>query len=370
MNETKPHICMIVPDPRVHGGIASVTKGYYGSALERDFRITYVESYCDGSKGKKLKKALKAYRRFYQILKEDPPLLVHIHSSFGPSFYRKIPFILMSNRRSIPVINHIHGSDLEELYYNASSYKKKLVRAIYGRCDLLIVLAEIWKKEFSRIVPHQKIEVLPNYAKAHEEVLASSFLHERYTRHGLLFLGVITMGKGVDILPKIMKKVLERVPDAVLTMAGSGDTSIVYEGADPKVMDHIHFTGWVSGEEKKQLFRENAVFLFPSHMECFSMSILEAQGYGLPVISCRVGSIPEAVEEGKTGYLFSVDDVDSMADAIIRLFEDEELYDRMAENGIANVQSKYTLEQHLSHLEDIYHMVLQEKKEQRPLNHE
>ena len=74
------HICMIVPDPMVHGGIAAVTSGYYGSRLERDCRITYVQSYCDGSKTDKLKKALKAYGQFREILRKDPPELVHIHS--------------------------------------------------------------------------------------------------------------------------------------------------------------------------------------------------------------------------------------------------------------------------------------------------
>ena len=49
---------MVVPDPLVKGGIAAVTQGYYGSALERDFDITYVQSYRDGSKWDKLFKAL------------------------------------------------------------------------------------------------------------------------------------------------------------------------------------------------------------------------------------------------------------------------------------------------------------------------
>ena len=46
---------MIVQDPEVKGGIAAVTGGYYGSRLEKDFDITYVQSYCDGGKLKKLK---------------------------------------------------------------------------------------------------------------------------------------------------------------------------------------------------------------------------------------------------------------------------------------------------------------------------
>ena len=55
---------MIVPQRDVQGGIASVTSGYYGSRLETDFDVIYVESYRDGSKWQKLLKALAAYRQF------------------------------------------------------------------------------------------------------------------------------------------------------------------------------------------------------------------------------------------------------------------------------------------------------------------
>ncbi len=44
----KTKICMVVPNAAVKGGIASVVNGYRGSALEKRFKICYVESYCDG----------------------------------------------------------------------------------------------------------------------------------------------------------------------------------------------------------------------------------------------------------------------------------------------------------------------------------
>ena len=49
---------MIVPNPMVKGGIAAVVNGYRGSKLEEDYEITYVESYRDGSKLKKLLKGI------------------------------------------------------------------------------------------------------------------------------------------------------------------------------------------------------------------------------------------------------------------------------------------------------------------------
>ena len=50
------HVCMIVPNEAVKGGIASVVNGYRGSVLEEHYRITYIESYQNGSKWSKLAK--------------------------------------------------------------------------------------------------------------------------------------------------------------------------------------------------------------------------------------------------------------------------------------------------------------------------
>ena len=51
-------VCMIVPNRMVKGGIAAVVNGYRGSQLEKDYEITYVESYKDGSKFDKLLKGI------------------------------------------------------------------------------------------------------------------------------------------------------------------------------------------------------------------------------------------------------------------------------------------------------------------------
>lgn len=115
------HVCMIVPNEAVKGGIASVVNGYRGSALEKRYRITYIESYQNGSKWAKLKKALEGYLAFRRLLRRDRPDLVHVHSSFGPSFYRKMPFIYLSRLAAIPVVNHIHGAEFDRFYERASA---------------------------------------------------------------------------------------------------------------------------------------------------------------------------------------------------------------------------------------------------------
>ena len=88
-------VCMIVQDKMVKGGIAAVISGYYGSVLEKDYNIIYVESYKDGGKLTKLLKGICGYFHFAKVLLVDHPDIIHIHSSFGSSYYRKMPFICL-----------------------------------------------------------------------------------------------------------------------------------------------------------------------------------------------------------------------------------------------------------------------------------
>ena len=138
-------VVMVVPSFSAKGGISSVVNGYRGSELEKKYKIKYIESYCDGSKVKKICKAIEAYFLFFKEMTINKPDLVHIHSSFGGSFYRKLPFVYIANIFNVPVINHIHGSEIANFYINASNKKKRLVDDCFDRCKYLVVLSEEWK---------------------------------------------------------------------------------------------------------------------------------------------------------------------------------------------------------------------------------
>ena len=65
----KKKVCMIVQDRMVKGGIAAVISGYYGSKLEKDYKMIYVESYKDGGKVTKLLKGIAGYLpRFFLLI--------------------------------------------------------------------------------------------------------------------------------------------------------------------------------------------------------------------------------------------------------------------------------------------------------------
>ena len=71
------------------------------------------------------------------------------------------------------------------------------------------------------------------------------------------------------------------------------------------------------------------MFLLPSETESFGLAALEAIASGVPVVASRVGGLPEVVRDGEVGFLHAVGDVEAMAAAARRLFDDAALHARL-----------------------------------------
>lgn len=341
-------VLMIVPAPEVMGGIASVVNGYREKGIT-DAEIVYVESYVNGSKIAKLRQALRAYRKFGKILREQSDIdIVHIHSSFGPSFYRKKPFIDMAYRKHIPIINHIHGAEFDDFFVNVSEFKKRLIRKTYAKCSFLVALSNEWKKRLGMIFPQDRIVVIENYA-----IIPS--LEDVNNSSDIVFMGEIGERKGSFDIPAILDTVKNKYPQVVsrisLTMAGNGNADELKE----LLSDYdVRFPGWVRGSDKDILLRSNGIFLFPSHDEGMPMAILEAMAYGLAVISSDVGGIPTLIEDGVNGFLCHPKDTESFAAKIARLLEDEKMRNEMGRSAREFIIKNYSYEMHVRKLLELY----------------
>ncbi|WP_342042988.1 glycosyltransferase family 4 protein [Bacillus sp. OTU2372] len=349
----KKKICMVVQDPMVKGGIAAVVNGYRGSILEKIFSIKYVESYKDGSKFTKLLKAIFGYLHFLMVLLLEKPNIVHIHSSFGPSFYRKIPYIYLAYWAGIPIINHCHGADFDTFFLNASEKKKRLIRKIYNKCNIMIALSEEWKERLSMIVPSERIVIIENYSTIHKDAV-----HDKLNRKSngqILFLGEIGLRKGCYDIPEVVKKVVEEIPTVKFVLGGSGDIDNIRDLLIEKgVEKYVIFPGWVRDEEKDKLLRKSDVFFLPSYNEGMPMSILDAMGYGLPVVSTRVGGIPKIVHEDENGYVCEPGDVDGFAEALVKLLTEADKLKRFSKNSYSIVSKDYSFESNISKIEHLY----------------
>ena len=96
----------------------------------------------------------------------------------------------------------------------------------------------------------------------------------------------------------------------------------------------------MSEADKAALLASASIILYPSRAESFGLVFLEAWAFGLPVIGCRVGAIPDVVEHGVSGLLISPDDSEGLAACVSRLIDDPAEAKRLgAEGRVASSRS-------------------------------
>ncbi len=105
--------------------------------------------------------------------------------------------------------------------------------------------------------------------------------------HEAVFVGRLTVNKGIFDLPKIWEKVHKDYPEAKLAVIGDGPERKALESqiAELDLEKYITFLGFLSEEEKIKAMKNSKLFLFPSPEEGWGIVIAEAMACGLPVVA-------------------------------------------------------------------------------------
>lgn len=150
----------------------------------------------------------------------------------------------------------------------------------------------------------------------------------------LLYVGRLSNEKRIDLL----RPILERIPNTRLALVGDGparaDLEAHFKGLPVK------FMGRMVGVPLSQAYASGDVFTFASSLETFGLVVVEAMAAGLPVVSSRVGGIPDVVEIGKTGYLFDDGDVDGLVEGVRKIVSDKETMRQMGLNARAYAETQ------------------------------
>jgi glycosyltransferase involved in cell wall biosynthesis len=163
----------------------------------------------------------------------------------------------------------------------------------------------------------------------------------------LLYVGRLSAEKEVTKLRDVMRA----RPEARLAIVGDGpvrgELERHFEGTATV------FTGYLRGKELASAYASSDLFVFPSRTETLGLVLLEAMAAGCPVVACRAGGVPDAVQDGATGFLFEPEDAEGLVKAVARALGCKADLDRVREDARREVE-QFSWESATDRLREMY----------------
>lgn len=271
----------------------------------------------------------------------------HVMANSGWSWHLfAAPAILVARLRGVPVVINYRGGGAADFLQRSQG----LVRFAMRRTARLIVPSGFLLDVFQRF--GMASAVVPNI------IDLARFKPRAPRQDGAARLMV---ARNLEALYdnataiRAFALVRERLPQATLTVAGSGPQAAELKAlaAELGLADAVTFTGQLDREAMAALYQRSDLSLNPSLADNMPNSLLESMASGVPLVSTHVGGVPYMVCDGETGLLVPPGDPQAMADAALRVLCEPGLWSQLAQAGLADVQ-RYTWPQVSVQLAQVY----------------
>lgn len=164
----------------------------------------------------------------------------------------------------------------------------------------------------------------------------------------LTYMGTIEYRKGLSYLIQALILLKNRGKEYPLTIVGKVFEQAYYENIKQEIEKNnlnVKFTGFLSKEDKEKILSQTDVFVFPSLLEGYGMALVEAQTYGLPIVSFDNSAMPYNVKNDINGFTVPTGNVELLAEAIEKTVEDRNLRERLSKGAFANLEVQNTFSQ-------------------------
>ena len=267
--------------------------------------------------------------RFNAFLKELHADLVHFTMPQQPVLYpgKKVTTV----HDLIPF--QTWNSDKNWLIYHAKQFVGRFVVKRIGRTsEFIIVPTKYIRDQYAKFANISKKKIVVTYESADP----ADKVYEKYPvpfKKYLLYVGQQSDYKNLIRLVQAHQKLLEKYPDLGLVLFGKINQSKtgVHEFVKTSSARNVHFTGYVSDEQRNWLFPHCQIYVFPSTMEGFGLPPLEAMINGAPVVSSNATCMPELY--GDAAVYFDPLNIDEMADKIAEVLDDDKLRSDLIKKG-------------------------------------
>jgi glycosyltransferase involved in cell wall biosynthesis len=298
--------------------------------------------------------------------------IVHVY------YYPQCAALIKSLNPALRVILHMHGEWLTQAKFHRLESRLQKI-------DSVISCSEFVTQAIRTMFPQiaSRCKTVPMGMSPEAFSLGSEDHQEgNFSPRRLLYVGRVSPEKGVHVLLDAFELILRQFPDATLTIVGPewiaprediaslcldkdmlasltpfynhGYLLQLKQRLSLDARKRVTFAGLVAHGEVPRFFRSADIYVGPSLYESFGVSIIEAMAAGLPVVTTRVGVVPEVISDGQSGLIVEPANASAIADAVIHLFTDARLRSTISRAGRQTVSKQFSWETVCSSLIDVY----------------
>lgn len=317
--------------------------------------------------------------RLQQVVDEVRPDIIHAHSPV----LNALPALQVGRRNGIPVVYEIrafwedaavdHGSTREgSLRYRAT---RALETHAIRRAGHVFTICEGLRADIvARGIPASKVTVIPNAVDVEGFQLAQPADPALKARWGLQgrtvlgFIGSFYAYEGLDLLVSAMPQLVQQRPDLCLLLVGGGPQEAALK-AQVQLLgltDRVVFTGRVPHAEVNRYYDLIDLLAYPRHSMRLTELVtplkpLEAMAQGHLFVASDVGGHKELIRHGETGWLFTADDREALAGAVIDMLAHRDRWPQLRANGRRFVEDVRNWRNSVARYEEPYQALLAKK---------
>lgn len=291
--------------------------------------------------------------KLFKTLESDFDL-VHIHGSLVPIPRTSCRVVFTSHGTAMRDIENMpiksfHFLIVKLLSKQLFNIEKELVK----NADVVTAVSHSCAKELKRLcMLNKEIAVVNNGVDTNLFIPVKNKKKENY----ILYTGRLETRKGLIDFIESAKYVCREHADIKFVLTGKGTIRKYLERKinNLGLKNNFYFAGFVSRSELLEYYQNATVYVLPSYYEGLPTTLLEAMSCGIPSIATDVEGSSELVEDGENGLLVPPRNPERLAEAILRLLDDDGLRKKLGDNARRHVVNNYDWEIITNKIEKIY----------------
>ncbi|AQX55317.1 N-acetyl-alpha-D-glucosaminyl L-malate synthase BshA [Priestia flexa] len=263
---------------------------------------------------------------------------------------------------NLKIVTTLHGTDITVLGEDSSL--TELIKFAIEKSDCVTAVSDALIEQTNQLInPDKDICTVYNFIderEYHRKDVGN--LKQDYgisdDEKVIIHVSNFRQVKRVQDVVRTFKRIHERIPSKLLLVGDGPDMRNVSQLVkELNLEDAVLFLG--KQDNVAELYSISDLKLLFSEKESFGLVLLEAMACGVPCIGTRIGGIPEVIEDGVTGYICELGDVETAASKAVQLLSDQQLHQQISRGALQAVNQKFHSTEIVNQYEQLYYNLVQ-----------